>query len=84
MRRDPRVFVFGEDVGLYGGAYAATRGLLQEFGKERVIDTAISANPSGTGHFSFSNCLNSIDCPRLRRRALCRARSNSVILLSKE
>jgi pyruvate/2-oxoglutarate/acetoin dehydrogenase E1 component/TPP-dependent pyruvate/acetoin dehydrogenase alpha subunit len=42
MRRDPRVFVFGEDVGLYGGAYAATRGLLQEFGKERVIDTAIS------------------------------------------
>jgi pyruvate/2-oxoglutarate/acetoin dehydrogenase E1 component/TPP-dependent pyruvate/acetoin dehydrogenase alpha subunit len=42
MRRDPRVFVFGEDVGLYGGAYAATRGMLQEFGKERVIDTAIS------------------------------------------
>ncbi len=42
MRRDPRVFVFGEDVGLYGGAYAATRGLLSEFGKERVIDTAIS------------------------------------------
>ncbi len=42
MRRDPRVFVFGEDVGLYGGAYAATRGLLQEFGKERIIDTAIS------------------------------------------
>ena len=35
MRRDPRVFVFGEDVGLYGGAYAATRGLLPEFGKER-------------------------------------------------
>jgi pyruvate/2-oxoglutarate/acetoin dehydrogenase E1 component/TPP-dependent pyruvate/acetoin dehydrogenase alpha subunit len=42
MRRDKRVFVFGEDVGLYGGAYAATRGLLEEFGKERVIDTAIS------------------------------------------
>ncbi len=42
MRRDPRVFVFGEDVGLYGGAYAATRGLLKEFGKERIIDTAIS------------------------------------------
>jgi pyruvate/2-oxoglutarate/acetoin dehydrogenase E1 component/TPP-dependent pyruvate/acetoin dehydrogenase alpha subunit len=42
MRRDPRVFVFGEDVGLYGGAYQATRGLLAEFGKERVIDTAIS------------------------------------------
>jgi pyruvate/2-oxoglutarate/acetoin dehydrogenase E1 component/TPP-dependent pyruvate/acetoin dehydrogenase alpha subunit len=42
MRRDPKVFVFGEDVGLYGGAYQATRGLLEEFGKERVIDTAIS------------------------------------------
>ncbi len=42
MRRDPRVFIFGEDVGLYGGAYAATRGLLQEFGKDRIIDTAIS------------------------------------------
>jgi pyruvate/2-oxoglutarate/acetoin dehydrogenase E1 component/TPP-dependent pyruvate/acetoin dehydrogenase alpha subunit len=42
LRRDPRVFVFGEDVGLYGGAYAATRGLLAEFGKERIIDTAIS------------------------------------------
>ena len=42
MRRDKRVFVFGEDVGIYGGAYQATRGLLTEFGKERVIDTAIS------------------------------------------
>jgi 2-oxoisovalerate dehydrogenase E1 component len=42
MRRDKRVFVFGEDVGIYGGAYQATRGLLAEFGKERVIDTAIS------------------------------------------
>jgi len=42
MRRDQRVFVFGEDVGLYGGAYQATRGLLAEFGKERIIDTAIS------------------------------------------
>ena len=42
MRRDPRVFVFGEDVGLYGGAYGATRGLFQEFGEWRVIDTPIS------------------------------------------
>jgi pyruvate/2-oxoglutarate/acetoin dehydrogenase E1 component/TPP-dependent pyruvate/acetoin dehydrogenase alpha subunit len=42
MRRDDRVFVFGEDVGLYGGAYQATRGLLAEFGKDRIIDTAIS------------------------------------------
>ncbi len=42
MRRDDSVFVFGEDVGLYGGAYQATRGLLTEFGTDRVIDTAIS------------------------------------------
>jgi len=42
MRRDQRVFVMGEDVGLYGGAYQATRGLLAEFGTDRVIDTAIS------------------------------------------
>jgi pyruvate/2-oxoglutarate/acetoin dehydrogenase E1 component/TPP-dependent pyruvate/acetoin dehydrogenase alpha subunit len=42
MRRDERVFVFGEDVGLYGGAYQATRGLAAEFGTDRVIDTAIS------------------------------------------
>ena len=42
MRRDPNVFLMGEDVGLYGGAYQATRGLLTEFGTDRVIDTAIS------------------------------------------
>jgi 2-oxoisovalerate dehydrogenase E1 component len=42
MLRDPRVFVMGEDVGLYGGAYGATRGLFEEFGPERVMDTPIS------------------------------------------
>jgi pyruvate/2-oxoglutarate/acetoin dehydrogenase E1 component/TPP-dependent pyruvate/acetoin dehydrogenase alpha subunit len=42
MRRDENVIVMGEDVGLYGGAYQATRGLLAEFGTGRVIDTAIS------------------------------------------
>ena len=42
MQRDPRVFVMGEDVGLYGGAYGATRGLYQEFGEWRVLDTPIS------------------------------------------
>lgn len=42
MLRDPKVFIFGEDVGLYGGAYGATRGLMQEFGEWRVIDTPIS------------------------------------------
>ncbi|MFC1671560.1 alpha-ketoacid dehydrogenase subunit beta [Planctomycetota bacterium] len=42
MLRDDRVFVMGEDVGIYGGAYGATRGLYEEFGEERVRDTAIS------------------------------------------
>jgi len=42
MRRDERVFVMGEDVAIYGGAYGATQGLLDEFGEERVRDTAIS------------------------------------------
>ena len=42
MTRDPSVFIFGEDVGLYGGAYGATRDLFNEFGADRVIDTPIS------------------------------------------
>ena len=42
MSRDPRVFLIGEDIGLYGGAYGATRGLFQEFGEWRVIDSPIS------------------------------------------
>ena len=42
MLRDERVFIFGEDTGLYGGAYGATRGLYEEFGEWRVIDTPIS------------------------------------------
>ena len=42
MLRDNKVFIMGEDVGLYGGAYGATRGLWQEFGDWRVIDTPIS------------------------------------------
>ncbi len=42
MKRDERVFIIGEDVGIYGGAYGVTRGLYPEFGEERVRDTAIS------------------------------------------
>jgi pyruvate dehydrogenase E1 component beta subunit len=39
---DPRVFLMGEDVGRYGGAYACSKGLLEEFGEERVRDTPLS------------------------------------------
>src|SRR6186713_380345 len=42
MRRDPKVFVLGEDVGPYGGAFGVTQGLFEEFGEMRVVDTPIS------------------------------------------
>lgn len=42
MRLNPRVFVMGEDVGAFGGLFGATKGLLEEFGPERVRDTPIS------------------------------------------
>lgn len=42
MERDPTVFVMGEDVGVYGGIFGATEGLLARFGPERVMDTPIS------------------------------------------
>jgi len=40
--RDPRVFLMGEDVGRYGGCYAVSKGLLEEFGPERIRDTPLS------------------------------------------
>jgi pyruvate dehydrogenase E1 component beta subunit len=42
MLRDSRVFLMGEDIGAYGGSYAVTKGLLEEFGEERVRDTPIA------------------------------------------
>jgi pyruvate/2-oxoglutarate/acetoin dehydrogenase E1 component len=42
LQRDPRVFLMGEDVGRYGGSYACSKGLLEEFGEERVRDTPLS------------------------------------------
>lgn len=42
MIRDKNVFLMGEDIGAYGGSYAVTKGLLDEFGEERVIDTPIA------------------------------------------
>ncbi|MGE5414854.1 MAG: alpha-ketoacid dehydrogenase subunit beta [Syntrophomonadaceae bacterium] len=42
MARDERVFLLGEDIGVYGGAFKVTDGLIAEFGEERVIDTPIS------------------------------------------
>jgi pyruvate dehydrogenase E1 component beta subunit len=42
MRRDPRVFLMGEDIGLHGGIFRVTKDLMEEFGHERVRDTPIS------------------------------------------
>lgn len=42
MARDPRVVLYGEDIGAYGGVFQVTRGLLAEFGPKRVRDTPIS------------------------------------------
>jgi acetoin:2,6-dichlorophenolindophenol oxidoreductase subunit beta len=42
MERDPRVFVYGEDVGFHGGVYRVTEGLQERFGSARVFDTPIS------------------------------------------
>lgn len=42
MLQDPRVFLMGEDVGMYGGCFAVSRGLLDEFGPERIRDTPLS------------------------------------------
>ena len=45
MERDERVFILGEDIGLSGGVFKVTDGLLDKFGEERVLDT-----PLGRGH----------------------------------
>jgi pyruvate dehydrogenase E1 component beta subunit len=42
LRRDPRVFLMGEDVGRYGGCFAVSKGLLDEFGPDRIRDTPLS------------------------------------------
>ena len=52
LREDDRMYIMGEDIGLYGGSYAVTKGFVEEFGRERVIDTPISESAmvgAGTG-----------------------------------
>jgi len=44
LHSDPRSFVMGEDVGKYGGCYAVTKGLLEEFGPQRIIDVPLAEN----------------------------------------
>ncbi len=52
LDQDDRVFLMGEDIGAYGGAYAVTRGFLEEYGEDRIRDTPISESVfvgAGTG-----------------------------------
>lgn len=52
MERDDSVFVMGEDIGVYGGAFKVTKGMLERFGERRVIDTPLSESAiigAGTG-----------------------------------
>ncbi len=58
MRRDPNVFLIGEDIGVYGGAFKVTAGFLDEFGPARVIDapiseTAIVGAAAGAAHMGL-------------------------------
>jgi 2-oxoisovalerate dehydrogenase E1 component len=46
MIRDERVFLMGEDVGAYGGCYAVSKGLMDEFGEDRIRDTPLSESAS--------------------------------------
>ena len=52
LSEDESMFIMGEDIGAYGGAYAVTKGLLQEFGPQRILDSPISESAivgAGTG-----------------------------------
>lgn len=42
LRRDPKVFLIGEDIATYGGAFKVTEGLVDEFGKDRIVDTPLA------------------------------------------
>jgi pyruvate/2-oxoglutarate/acetoin dehydrogenase E1 component/TPP-dependent pyruvate/acetoin dehydrogenase alpha subunit len=56
LESDPDVFLLGEDIGLYGGAYGATRGLFEAFGPERVRDTPISEATIGGAAVGAAMC----------------------------
>ena len=61
LQRDPRVFLMGEDVGRYGGTYAVSHGLLEEFGEARVRDTPLSESTfTGAGIGAALNSMRPI------------------------
>jgi len=61
MQRDERVFLMGEDVGAYGGCYAVSKGLMAEFGEERIRDTPLSESGfTGAGIGAAANGMRPI------------------------
>ncbi|SDJ42730.1 pyruvate dehydrogenase (acetyl-transferring) E1 component subunit alpha [Aliiruegeria lutimaris] len=61
LKRDKRVFLMGEDVGAYGGCYAVSKGLLEEFGEDRIRDTPLSESGfTGAGIGAAANGLRPI------------------------
>ena len=68
MERDPNVFLLGEDIGVYGGAFKVTAGFIEHFGEKRVVDTPISPKDRA------SICASSIR-PRAGKRFRCRSRA---------
>jgi len=51
MARDPSVFILGEDVGVYGGAFRVTEGFYEKYGEWRVLDTPLSESGFTGGHW---------------------------------
>ena len=61
LQKDSRVFLMGEDVGAYGGCYAVSKGLLEEFGPDRIRDTPLSESAFvGAGIGAALGCMRPI------------------------
>ena len=53
LDQDERVFLMGEDIGAYGGAYAVTKGFLEEYGEERIRDTRSTTGVANAQYGDF-------------------------------
>lgn len=60
LGRDPNVFLIGEEVAQYNGAYKITKGLFQKYGEKRVIDTPITGKSYNLFYFNKINIINII------------------------
>ena len=77
MRRDPDIFLMGEEVAFYDGAYKVSQGMLAEFGEKRVIDTPIAENGfCGNGHL-YEGGYNCGKCRMLQLRQQNKGKSTT-------